>query len=201
VRLGIFGGTFDPVHLGHLLLAEQCREQCELDAVWFVPAGSPPHKSVAELTPGQVRAEMLDLAVAGRPEFAVNRMELDRPGRSFTIDTLEELKAADPDRELYFIVGADSLADLPTWREPRRILELATLLVANRGDRPLPGPESLQPELGGDALERIRIVTMPAVDFSASDIRNRVRTGRSIRYLVPRAVEAYIEQHGLYRPK
>jgi nicotinate-nucleotide adenylyltransferase len=198
MRLGILGGTFDPVHFGHLLLAEQCREQCRLDELWLVPAGQPPHKTHQVLTPGRVRAEMLELATAGHSGFHVQSLELDRPGPSFTVDTLQQLHDADPDRQLFFLIGADSLVELPAWREPRRIVELARLVVVNRGQGPLPDREPLRSVLGEDGLARIEIVTMPAVDLSASDIRRRVQAGKSIRYMTPRAVECYIAANNLY---
>ncbi len=119
MRLGIFGGTFDPVHYGHLLLAECCREQCRLDAVWFLPAATPPHKLGEELSPARQRIEMLELAIAGNPAFSVCRHEADCGGVNFTIDTLAHLHEEDPNRELFFLMGADMLADLPNWREPR----------------------------------------------------------------------------------
>ena len=112
MRLGVYGGSFDPIHWGHLLLAEQCREQCELDAVWFVPAGIPPHKQSSEITPGKARAEMVEFAIAGCPGMSVSDLELKRAGKSYTVDTLEALHAEDPSRELYFLIGADSLHDL-----------------------------------------------------------------------------------------
>jgi len=133
MRLGLFGGTFDPVHFGHLLLAEQCREQCELDEIWFLPAGAPPHKQNALISDGRIRAAMLELAIAGHRAFAVNRMELDRAGTTFTVETLQHLHEENPSRELFFIVGADSLTDLPTWREPQQIARLATIVAVNRG--------------------------------------------------------------------
>jgi nicotinate-nucleotide adenylyltransferase len=199
MRIGILGGTFDPVHLGHLLLAEQCREQCELDQVWFLPAGLPPHKQGLTISDGRMRAEMLEFAVAGYPQFVVNRMELKREGASYTFETLSALKSEDPTRELFFLVGADSLAELSTWREPRRILELATVVAVNRGDRPPPDLRPVRDALGAEATRRIQLVTMPGCDFSSTDLRRRVRENRSIRFLVPRAVEAYIAEHGLYR--
>src|SRR5690242_9249482 len=109
MRLGLFGGTFDPIHLGHLLLAEQCREQCRLDAVWFLPSANPPHKQGNSITPAQARVEMLEMAIAGHPEFSVSKLELERSGMTYTVDTLEQLKREEPDRELFFLIGADSL--------------------------------------------------------------------------------------------
>lgn len=198
MRLGIFGGTFDPVHFGHLLLAEQCREQCRLDQVWFVPAGTPPHKKGA-IAPAVARAEMLELAVAGHPQFSVNRMELSRSGANFTVDTLEQLRRERPDDELFFLIGADSLADLPQWREPRRIAELATLIVVNRGGTVPPDLEGLRPQLGDAAVDRIQIVPIPGMDLASRDIRRRVQSRQSIRYQTPRSVECYLAAHGLYR--
>jgi nicotinate-nucleotide adenylyltransferase len=199
MRLGLFGGTFDPVHLGHLILAEQCREQCGLDQVWFVPSGQPPHKRHAPLTPGRARAEMLEFAIAGHPRFVVSRIELDRDGPTYTVDTLRQLDAEDPSRELFFLMGADSLADLPGWRDPEGIAGLATIVAVNRGDRPLPDRAALDRLLGATIASRVRFVTIPGIDLSATDLRRRVRSGHSLRYLVPRPVEVYIEQHELYR--
>jgi len=198
MRLGLYGGTFDPVHQGHLLLAEQCREQCRLDNVWLLPARIPPHKLNADISPGKFRSEMLEFATAGYPEFSVNTMELDREGPSYTVDTLQQLTDEDSTRELFFLIGADSLKDLPTWREPQRIAELATIVAVNRGDKPLPDLKELSNQLGSETVQRIQIVTMPGIDVSSTDIRNRVAAGKSIRFMVPRSVEVYIKEHGLY---
>ena len=143
MRLGIFGGTFDPVHLGHLLLAEYCREQCRLDAVWFVPAAEPPHKQRTDLTPAERRAEMLQLAIGGHETFSVCTREIERGGVSYTVDTLSELADEDPARSLFFLLGGDSLADLPRWREPRRICQLAMPVVVTRPGSPEPDYNSL----------------------------------------------------------
>src|SRR5579862_1416802 len=127
MRIGIFGGTFDPVHLGHLISAEQAREQAQLDQVWFVPSARPPHKLEQPITPFERRVEMLQLALAGQPNFVVDLIEKDRPGPSFTVDTLADLKRTHSRDEFFLILGADCLADFHTWRQPERILELATL--------------------------------------------------------------------------
>ena len=198
MRLGIYGGTFDPIHYGHLVLAEQCREQCQLDEVWFVPAAQPPHKLDAVITSGKARCEMIEFAIAGHPHFKLSRIELERTGPSFTVTTLEQLQAEDTSRELFLLIGADSLHDLPQWREPQRIQELATVVAVNRGDRPLPDRSQLEPQLGPAQAARIQFVQMPGLDLSARDIRQRSTEGRSIRYLVPRAVEAYIAHNHLY---
>ncbi|MCA9071090.1 MAG: nicotinate-nucleotide adenylyltransferase [Planctomycetaceae bacterium] len=198
MRLGLLGGTFDPVHWGHLLMAEQCREQCRLDQVWLLPAGLPPHKSDQTISTGNQRAEMLEFAVAGNSNLIVNRMELSREGKTYTVDTLAQLHQERPEDELFFIIGADSLVDLPDWREPDRICEYATVVAVNRGDRPLPSREELTKHVGETIASRVELVTMPGIDLSATDIRHRVREGRSIRFMVPRAVEAYIAENQLY---
>lgn len=199
MRLGLLGGTFDPVHWGHLLMAEQCREQCRLDQVWLLPAGLPPHKTDNAISTGKQRAEMLEFAIAGHPDLRVNRMELSREGKSYTVDTLEQLHGERPEDELFFIIGADSLNDLPEWREPERIIEYATVVAVNRGDRPLPSRDELTRQLGEQIASRVELVTMPGIDLSATDIRHRVQEGRSIRFMVPRSVEAYIAENQLYR--
>ena len=201
MRLGIFGGTFDPVHYGHLLLAEYCREACRLDQVWFLPAASPPHKQQYEITAAQQRLEMLELAVGGNEFFAVSRLEIDRGGVSYTVETLTELKAADPARELFFLLGGDSLKDLPQWREPARICELALPVVVRRPGSAEPNYDGLRDLISSERLEQVRQhqVDMPQIDLSSREIRRRVAAGLSIRYQTPRAVEKYIETGGLYR--
>ena len=200
-RLGIYGGSFDPVHLGHLLLAETCREACELDRVLFLPCGQSPHKPRGAIASGQQRVEMLEFAVAGDPRFGVCRIELERSGPSYTVETLRQLRVEQPDSELFFLMGADSLADLPLWREPQTILELATIVAVNRGHRPPPDWSSLESRLGRNVRDRVRFVTMPGVDLSATEIRERIRLEQSVRFRVPRAVEEYIRQNGLYQQK
>jgi nicotinate-nucleotide adenylyltransferase len=199
MRLGIFGGTFDPVHYGHLLLAEQCREQCRLDQIWFVPAGVPPHKVSQTIAPGRARAEMLELAVAGHESFRVDRREIDRKSPCYTVDTLREIRAQDPTSEIHFLMGGDSLLDFPTWREPRGIVELARLAVVNRHSEIAPSVlESLRTVLGPELFGRIQNIAFPGIEVSSSDIRSRIRERRSIRFMTPRAVECYIEQNHLY---
>ncbi|MEO1997039.1 MAG: nicotinate-nucleotide adenylyltransferase, partial [Planctomycetaceae bacterium] len=160
MKLGLLGGTFDPIHLGHLILAENCLEACQLDALWFLPTGIPPHKDVSQLTPGRDRVEMLQLATAGHPHFSVHTLELDREGVAYTVDTLEEIHRDHPQAELLFLIGADSLSDLPNWRMPQRIAELAQLVAVNRGSgqRP-PIPEKLD----GCVAARIQHVTVAGI--------------------------------------
>lgn len=196
MRPGIFGGAFDPIHNGHLLLAEQCREQCQLDEVWFIPTKIPPHKEADSLSPDADRVEMLKLATAGRPEFVVSDVELKREDVSWTVDTLKLLGAERPDDELFLLIGADSLRDFPTWKEPDTIAELATIVAVNRGEVSL---DELTADLDPKLADRIRLVTMPGISISATDVRRRVAAGKSIRYFVPRAVEEYIIAQNLYR--
>lgn len=205
MRIGVFGGSFDPVHVGHLLLAECCREQAGLDRVLFVPAATQPHKQDRRLADAEHRVEMLRLATGGHPAFAVATLEIERGGVSYTVDTLAALAAAHPGAELCLLLGPDALAGLPTWREPERIAALATLVGVEREAlddlRGAATNAGLSTLLGVDRLESLleRRVRMPAIGIRASDIRAAVAAGRSIRYRTPRAVEAYIQAHGLYR--
>jgi nicotinate-nucleotide adenylyltransferase len=196
MRLGLFGGTFDPIHLGHLILAEQCREACGLDRVWFVVAGAPPHKT-GDRTAVADRLEMARIAVAGHPAFEVSELEAGRPGPHYSVETLEAVHRERPDDDLFFLIGADSLVDLPHWRQPDRIARLATIVVVNRPGIDPPGPSPVL-DLGPDARPVVS-VTIPPIGIASHDLRRRRAEGRSIRYQVPRGVEAYIEANGLYR--
>lgn len=200
MRLGVFGGTFDPVHYGHLLMAELALEQCRLDQLWFVPAAVPPHKQATPISDAQPRIEMLELAIGGHPRMAVSRVEIERGGVSFTVDTLAALHAEQPDRELFLVVGADSVVDLPNWRDPGRIAELATLAVCGRAGFHI-DEAALAAISAAGAGERVRCleVEMPLIELSSREIRRRVAAGLSIRFQTPRAVEKYIETQGLYR--
>jgi nicotinate-nucleotide adenylyltransferase len=201
MRLGILGGTFDPVHFGHLLLAECCREQCRLDAVWFLPAAVPPHKCEADLSPANDRVSMLELAVAGHPAFSVCRYEVDRGGVNFTFETLEQLGDEDAGRELFLLLGADMFHDLPHWRNPQRILERALPVAVGRPGTGEVDFSGLAPLVSPDRLAVIRQyqVEMPLIGISGTEIRRRVKTGLSIRYQTPKAVQKFIENQGLYR--
>jgi nicotinate-nucleotide adenylyltransferase len=198
MRLGVFGGSFDPVHLGHLILAEQSREQAHLDRVLFVPAARPPHKQGQVLTPFAQRLEMLALAIAGHPAFQISEIERDRPGLSYTVHTLTELQQQHPEAELCLLLGTDMARDLPTWRHPERILELAELVIMDRPGATLPELATLIPMPGGKS-PRLRLVQAPLIEISGRDIRRRVAEGQTIRYLVPRAVEVYVQDKHLYR--
>lgn len=197
MKLGLYGGSFDPVHYGHLLLAERCREALELDEVRFIPAGDPPHKQ-RSLTSGKARAEMLDFATAGNPFLTVDRRELDRPGPSFTVETLAEFGSEYPDDELFFLMGADSLADLSQWRQPAKIAEYATIVAVNRGRQSLPDSQVLVDRLGAEMAARIQLVTIPGMELSSSELRERAKAGRSLRYATPAAVWAYIVDQAVY---
>lgn len=201
MRLGIFGGTFDPVHYGHLLLAEACREQCRLDELWFVPAAVPPHKQERTLSPAKDRVEMLRLAIAGHSSFSVSILEIDLGGVSYTVKTLEAVHSARPEAMLFFPMGADSLRDLPTWREPRRICELAIPIIVRRAGSPEPDLSALATLALPERCAEIKgyQIEMPVIELSSTDIRGRVSKGQSIRFRTPRAVEKYIETQGLYR--
>jgi nicotinate-nucleotide adenylyltransferase len=189
-RIALFGGAFDPVHTGHLIAAEAARDELALSRVLFAPAGAPPHKPERPLAPDADRVRMLELALARQPAFAVSRVDLERPGPHYTVDALRLVAAEHPRAELYFLMGADSLADLATWRDPPGIAAQAVLVVAPRpgaavGDLPVPA-------------DRVLVLDSPPVGISATDIRRRVREGRTIAYLVPAAVEDYIRRRGLY---
>ena len=196
-RLGVFGGTFDPVHVGHLVAAEEARAALSLDEVVFVPAGRPWFKEGRPLTGAGHRLAMVELAVAGHAQFRVSDAEVRRPGPSYTVDTLEELRDRHGEAaELYLIVGTDVLSDLSRWQRPDRVIEMATI-VGMRRPGAAPDLEQLG-EVSQDAPSRTLIVDGPRLEISGADLRRRVAEGRPIRYMVPEAVERYIREHGLY---
>ena len=195
-RLGIFGGTFDPIHIAHLAVAEEAAETLGLERVLFMPAGIPPHKPDRAITDGEHRLAMVELAIAGNESFAADRRELDRPGRSYTVDTLEALRR-ETASDLVLVISADSFLGLMSWREPRRILELARIAVAPRDGYPAAGPDFLAAHLP-DLADRATFLDGPHIRLSASELRARAAAGRSLRYLVPDAVAAYIGDHALY---
>ena len=200
MRLGIFGGSFNPVHYGHLLLAETCREQARLDEVWFVPNALSPLKQDQPPAADKHRVEMLQLAIGGHEPFRLCTMEIDRGGISYTVDTLMQISSEQPAAALYFLMGADSLVDLRKWREPQRICDLALPLVVRRHGSPEPQWEALAALLNPSRLAQVRQMTidMPLIDLSASDLRRRAAAGQSMRYRTPRGVEKYIQTHRVY---
>jgi nicotinate-nucleotide adenylyltransferase len=187
----VFGGTFDPVHVAHLVLAECVSEAVGAGEVLFVPASRPPHKAREALSDAADREAMVRLAIEGNGSFSLSRVELEREGRSYAIDTIREIARGWGCKPYYFM-GADSLLDLPAWRDPDAILSEAEVLVAER-----PGVDAA---LAGGWCGRVRLVSAPLLDVSSTAIRERVRRGASIRYLVTEAVRAYILRRGLYRP-
>lgn len=196
-RTVVLGGSFNPIHYGHLLLADDVAELLGLDRVLFVPAARPPHKPNADLAPAQDRYAMVELAIAGHPKFAVSDLEFRRPGPSYTVDTLEALRI--PREELFLIIGSETFVDLLTWRSPRRVAQLARLVVVPRVGSAF-DPESaavrkVVHEIGEEPL----VVRATSLPISASDLRRRVREGRSIAYRLPEAVGAYIRAKRLYR--
>ena len=195
---GVFGGTFDPIHVAHLAVAEAARDEFGLRRVLFIPAAQPPHKPGRAITAVDHRFAMVAAAVAGNPGFEVSRIEVDREGPSFTVDTLAALCEADPDDRLTLILSAESYGELSTWREPRRILDLADLIVAPRDGYAAADPR-LVPSQFPDAPAAIAFMDGPRIRLSASEIRARAAEGRSVRYLVPDAGAAYIGDHGLYQ--
>lgn len=200
-RLGLFGGSFDPVHYGHLLLAECCREQAGLHQVIFLPAAVPPHKQDRPMTPSAYRVEMLELAIAGHEHFCVSRYEAQRQGVTYTVDTLRYFRQEHPQAELFLLLGADMFNDLPHWHRAEEVCRLALPLVARRAGAAQIDFGLLAHLVEPDRLEAMRRhqVEMPAIGISSTDLRRRVAAGRSIRYQTPRAVEEYIRSHGLYR--
>jgi nicotinate-nucleotide adenylyltransferase len=213
MKTGILGGTFNPVHLAHLRIAEEVRESCELDRVLFMPAATPPHKPLADDVPFADRLAMVEAAIAGNPAFAASDLESQRPGKSYSVRTLELLHQANPGDDFFFIIGMDSYRAIATWKDYRRLFELTNLVVSTRPGSP-----------GGDALEllpvvireefcydenpnrlrhrsgkRVILLEETFLDISSTHIRQLVAGGRSIRYLVPAVVEEYINRHGFYR--
>jgi len=195
MNIGVLGGTFDPVHMGHLVLAEQARDQLELDQVLLIPAGEPWRKSGRAITAAEQRLAMLRLAVEGDEHLAISDIELRREGPTYTADTLEALASERLDDAFWFIMGADALADLPNWRDPERIVRHAMLAVAPRDAQEVNAAAMNVPGIA----ERIVIFDCPRIEVSSTSVRERVRAGRSVRYLVPAGVEAYIAEHRLYR--
>ena len=199
MRRGLLGGTFDPVHTGHLMLAQEVLWRLGLDEVCFVPTGEPWMKRGEQVTSKEHRRAMVELAIADDPLFSLNAIELERAGETYTVDTLEALRAGEMrDDDLLFIMGEDALHTMHRWKEAGRILELAQIVVALRpGQGPLDfaALEAIDPA----ARERVMTVQMPLIEISGTELRRRAAAGEPVRYLVPAAVEAYIERNGLYR--
>jgi nicotinate-nucleotide adenylyltransferase len=211
-RIGVLGGTFDPLHLGHLRAAEAARDALPLDKVLFVPASTPPHKATPPVTDARHRAAMLERALEGERFFEVSRLELDRGGRSYTIDTLEALEAALPDSRFFFVTGTDAFSEIRTWKSWQRLLEEHWFVVHERPGFPIEALRGVLPpetptrvladadaELEPGSEPRVLYLRRPMLRVSSTDIRDSVRQNRSIRFLVPDPVAAYIAENRLYR--
>ena len=201
MRIGVFGGSFDPIHRGHLLLADCCWRQASLDRVEFVPNASQPLKPRGPVASNDDRLAMVRLAIADRPEFAASTIELDRGGVSYTVDTLRELHRQRPDAELFFLMGADSLGDFPHWRDPQGICAIATPLVVHRAGSSPPDFDSLATVVSAERLAEIKRakIEMPATPISSSEIRRLIAERGEWQSLAPPSVAAYIEERQLYR--
>ena len=194
--MGILGGAFNPPHIGHLVCAQEALLQLSLDRVVFVPTGEPPHRTLDDDPGTETRLEMVELAIADDPRFAASRIELDRSGPSYTADTLAELRAAEPDDELFLVLGADQAATLPDWHEPERVLEQATVAVVARVSSNRNAVAIKLARLRG--ADRVRYLEMPLIQVSSTAVRRRVARGEPIRYLVPDKVVSLIGARGLY---
>lgn len=197
-RIGILGGTFDPVHLGHLAIAEDARDRLDLDRVILIPAGRPWLKSGQQVTSADHRLAMVKLAVEDRPGLEASSIEIDRPGPTYTVDTLAEMhRDLGRNAEIYFIMGMDSVRELRRWREPERIFEMCTVVAVSRPDSVDVSAAEIEHEFPA-GQGRIKAIRGPMLGISATDIRQRIALGRSIRGCVPPPVERYIREHGLY---
>lgn len=197
-RIGIFGGTFDPIHIGHLILAEEARFQLGLDRIYLVPAGEPPHKRARNITPIIHRLLMIELATADMPGLWVSRVDAERPGPHYTNDTIHLLRQqVGPETELFFLMGMDSLRDLPAWRDPQWLIQQCTLVVLTRHDIEIDWPQ-LEAALPG-LRARVVLLDMPELEIASHTLRERIQRDAPICHQVPRVVEAYIRKHGLYR--
>lgn len=199
-RIGVFGGTFDPIHYGHLAAAMGALHLARLDRVIFVPAGQNPLKAGQPITPAHHRLAMVQLAVADNPAFAVSRVDIDRPGPHYTVETLSLLSREYPGATLLFIVGLDALLEIEKWRDYPTLLRRWPLLAVTRPGTDLAGWEALRRRLGPELASRVEILAIPGVDIAGRDLRDRARQGYPLRYLVPDAVAAYIREHRLYQP-
>jgi nicotinate-nucleotide adenylyltransferase len=202
-RIGVMGGTFDPIHVGHLVTAEEAWKQFQLDQVLFVPSGYPPHKEERRNLDADSRYLMAVIATSSNPHFKVSRMEIERAGPSYTIDTVRELHGVyGKNTEIFFITGADAILEILTWKEPEKVLEECTFIAATRPGYDLRKMEESLPEAEKarhDSDPRVLVMEIPALAISSTDIRKRIEEGRPIRYLVPEGVSEFIEKNRFYR--
>ena len=198
MNIGVLGGTFDPIHMGHLIIAEETRGRLNLAEILFVPAGQPWLKANNLISPAEHRVQMVHLAIADKPCFKLSTMEIERPGPSYTVDTIAELQGQLGVRdELFFILGWENLAELHQWHEPSRLIKMCRLVAVPRVGYTVPDLKSLEAAIPG-LSQSVILLDTPEIDISASEVRNRVAHGLSIRHLVPEPVERYIKEHGLY---
>lgn len=201
-KIGIMGGTFNPIHIGHLVIAEEVRCRFDLDKIIFIPAGNPPHKDYKNITAGKHRYQMTLLATIDNPYFDVSSIELAREGITYTIDTITTLREkCDKDVDLYFITGADSIIELSTWKQVDKLLNLCKFIAATRPGFDIAKIEDKVRELEARYNKSIYSLSVPALQISSTDIRNRINQGMTVKYLLPESVEHYINKHNLYREK
>ncbi len=199
-KIGIMGGTFDPIHIGHLVIAEEVRYRFNLDKVIFIPAGNPPHKEYNNITAGRHRYQMTLLATIDNPYFDVSSIELERKGVTYTIDTITALREkCDVDVDYYFITGADSIIELSTWKDVDKLLNLCKFVAATRPGFDIAKIEEKITELENKYKKNIYSLSVPALQISSTDIRNRINQGATVKYLLPESVEYYINKHELYK--
>ena len=191
-RLGILGGTFDPIHSGHLILAEQLKEELKLQKVIFIPSANPPHKENCPISSAKDRLQMVKIAIRDNPDFLISDIELKRKGKSYTIDTLTRIVKLYKDSELFFLLGSDAINELQDWKEPEKIFQKVKVVIALR-----PGFDRINPE--NRFVKRSLLIPINGLNISSTQVRERVRQGKSIRYLVPQGVEEFIQSKNLYR--
>jgi nicotinate-nucleotide adenylyltransferase len=197
MKVGLFGGTFDPVHNGHILVAETVLQKVDLAKIIFIPAGKPWLKEGRKITSAAYRLKMVELAISGNSHFEISSIEIERPGATYTVDTLVDLINKENNTELYVIIGLDSLADFPRWKNPSRLLRLCYLVVVPRPGYPIPDIRSMEKELPG-LKTRLILLNAPDIDISSSEVRRRIKEGLSFKHLVPESVAEYIQENKLY---
>jgi nicotinate-nucleotide adenylyltransferase len=198
MRIGVFGGTFDPPHVGHLILAEECRTQLSLDTLLWVVTNDPPHKHDHQISPIDQRLKLVDLAIAGNPAFKISRIEIDRPGPHYAVDTVRLLKTEHPDAELVYLMGGDSLHDLPTWSRPQEFVGLCDGIGVMRRHEDQVDLQSLEAVLPG-ITQKVEIVEAPILEISSKEIRQRIRENLGYRYYLRDAVYKAICDLGMYQ--
>lgn len=199
IKTGIMGGTFNPIHMGHLIMAEAARETCGLEKIIFMPSGNPYMKNAASILDGRLRAKMVELAIYDHPRFTLSMLEVEREGATYTCDTLKTLKEMHPEEEYYFILGADSLFSIETWYKPEMIFHDCVIVAACRGEESLLEIQKKAEELQDRYGAEIILLPERRIDLSSSEIRERLKAGRSVRYMIPEKVLKYIEDNSLYK--